>query len=299
MVGGQPVQTMIDSDDRRFRDLLDRLGRMSVDDYYNPYRTFEWPASLPTGRLWMSRDLLSVDGTAAAAQLTEEQLIALSVWESANFYSLNVHGIRELLTEVVNRVHMPGFEIPSEFFHHFIGEENEHMWFFAEFCRRYGKIYYFPRIKLTEPENEAVETFLVFARILLFEEIVDYYNLRMADDESLPETVRHINRIHHRDESRHIAFGRELVSMLFHRLRGELDDAHLAGIRAYLGDYLRFCLHSFYSLPVYADAGIDNPIAFREAVMADPARRRMHERITRKPVSFLRRIGVLGEAVTR
>ena len=34
------------------------------------------------------------------------------------------------------------------------------------------------------------ESFLVFARILLFEELVDHFNMRMAKDESLPEIVR-------------------------------------------------------------------------------------------------------------
>lgn len=270
---------------------------MSVDDYYNPYRMFEWPETLPEDQLWMSRDLLSVYGTPVMDTLDEEQVRRLSMWESVNFYSLNVHGIRELLTEVVNRVHMPGFEVPSEFFHHFIGEENEHMWFFAEFCRRYGrKIYYFPRIKLTAPADEAVENFLVFARILLFEEIVDHYNMRMAEDESLHETVRQINRIHHRDESRHIAFGRELVSLLWGRLAGRLHATELAAIRDYLLSYFRFSLHSFYSLDAYEDAGIPDPLAFRRRLIESPERARAHERIARKPLSFLRKAGIFEEA---
>jgi hypothetical protein len=288
----------VHADTRRLADLLDRLGRMSVDDYYNPYRMFEWPESLPTDRLWMSADLLSVHGSAAIDRLGPEQLIDLSIWESINFYSLNVHGIRELLTEVVNRVHQPGFEVPSEFFHHFIGEENEHMWFFAEFCRRYGrKLYYFPRVKLTAPADSEIETFLVFSRILIFEELVDHYNLRMAEDDSLPETVRRINWIHHRDESRHIAFGRELVSLLHSRLRDRLAPDELAGIRQYLHSYFQFCLHSFYSLPAYDDAGIDDPIAFRTELISDPGRVELHQRIARKPLAFLRKIGVLEDGV--
>jgi para-aminobenzoate N-oxygenase AurF len=283
-------------DGQRFVSLLDRLGRMSVDDYYNPYRMFKWPEMLPKDQLWMSRDLLSVYGTPAMDRLSEEQIIRLGIWESVNFYSLNVHGIRELLTEVINRVHMPGFEVPSEFFHHFIGEENEHMWFFAEFCRRYGeKFYYFPRIKLTAPADDAIENLLVFARILMFEEIVDYYNQRMADDESLHETIRQINRIHHRDESRHIAFGRELVSLLWARLHERLDDAELASIREYLRDYFRFCLHSFYSLDAYDDAKIDDPIAFRQELITSPRRAQAHERVVRKPLSYLRKTGIFDE----
>lgn len=288
----------VDKDTARLAELLGRLGRMSVEDYYNPYRMFEWPESLPKDRRWMSADLLSVHGSTAKDRFTPEQLVELSIWESVNFYSLNVHGIRELLTEVVNRVHQPGFEVPSEFFHHFIGEENEHMWFFAEFCRRYGqKLYYFPQIKLTAPADGEVEHFLVFSRILIFEELVDYYNLRMAEDDSLPETVRKINWIHHRDESRHIAFGRELVALLYSRLLRRLGPDELAEIRRYLQEYLRFSLHSFYSPAAYDDAGVGDPLALRAELIADPRRVELHQRIARKPLSFLRRIGVL-DAVT-
>jgi hypothetical protein len=288
-----------DLDDPRLIEVLGRLSRMSVEDYYNPYRMFDWPDSLPTDRLWMTPELLSIHNTPVAGELSEEQIIQLSIWESLNFYSLNVHGIRELLTEVVARVQMPGFEIPSDFLHMFIGEENEHMWFFAEFCRRYGrKLYYFPQITSTEPSRPEVENFLVFARILVFEEIVDHYNRVMADDESLHETIRHINRIHHRDESRHIAFGHELASLLYSRLRSQVSPGELARISDYMQEYVDYCLRGFYSLDAYYDAGIADPLGLRARLMAEPGRKAAEQAIARKPLSFLRKIGVLEEATT-
>jgi len=42
------VVTTADLNQKRFIEILGRLGRMSVQDYYNPYRMFEWPDSLPT-----------------------------------------------------------------------------------------------------------------------------------------------------------------------------------------------------------------------------------------------------------
>ena len=137
--------------DERFREILDRLSSMSVEDYYNP--------------------------------------------------SLNVHGIRELLIEVTKRIHAAEFAVLSQFFNHFIGEENEHMWFFAEFCLRYGsKIYKQPRGGAeTIPSNNA-ESLLVFARILIFEELVDHFNSKMVLDKNLHDTIRRINRIHYQDE---------------------------------------------------------------------------------------------------
>ncbi|HXO19007.1 MAG TPA: diiron oxygenase, partial [Thermoanaerobaculia bacterium] len=174
---------------------LDRIIGLSIDTYYNPYKTFEWPETLPERQWWMSPDLMTVHGSALEGELDEERRMALSKWESIYFYSLNVHGIRELLLEVVKRVHTPGFETESEFFHHFIGEENEHMWFFATFCLKYGrKIYADKKLKLAiEPADADVESLLVFSRILIFEEIVDYYNMRIGRDESLHPIIRQVN----------------------------------------------------------------------------------------------------------
>ena len=87
------VSDVIDRNDR-FRGILDRLATKSIDDYYNPYRLFEWPESLPENMWWMSPELTTTHDSDVAATLSEQQLFALSRFESVNFYSLNVHGIR-------------------------------------------------------------------------------------------------------------------------------------------------------------------------------------------------------------
>ncbi|MEV5380598.1 MULTISPECIES: diiron oxygenase [Actinomycetes] len=288
-------------DTPELRELLDRLSEKAAADYYNPYRTFDWPASLPTDRLWMSPDLLSVHGTPYEASLSEEQLYALSRWESVNFYSLNVHGIRELLIEVTRRIHRPGFGPTSEFFHHFIGEENEHMWFFARFCLRYGgKIY--PDRSLTLGQetggggsDPAVADFLVFARILIFEQIVDYYNMRMAADESLAPTIRAVNRVHHQDESRHIACGSRIVELLWRALEESDKTAEqLDELRAYLKRYTETSIENFYNPSCYRDANIPDGFALRQRLLADPARQEAHRRVLSRTNSFLRRTGILA-----
>jgi hypothetical protein len=90
--------------------MLDRIIGLSIDTYYNPYKTFQWPDELPDAQWWMSPGLMTVAGTPYAEELSEAQLMTLSKWESIHFYSLNVHGIRELLLEVVKRIHTPGFD---------------------------------------------------------------------------------------------------------------------------------------------------------------------------------------------
>jgi hypothetical protein len=280
----------------RFATVLARLSEKAVADYYNPFTHFSWPDSLPEKAYWMTPSLLSTHGTDVGGELDEDQAMRLSRWESLNFYSMNVHGIRELLLEVVDRIHTPGFEVPSEFFHHFIGEENEHMWFFAEFCRRYGgKIYPTIRLKTTTPDDPDVGNLLVFSRILLFEEVVDYYNTTMADDTGLHETIREVNRIHHKDESRHVAFGRELVTVLFERVRERLTADQKADVEAYLKRYVAATLASFCNPTVYRDAGLAGIPNLRSRVLADPRRRAAEERAARKPMSFFTKIGIFSD----
>ncbi|MEU0164356.1 diiron oxygenase [Streptomyces iakyrus] len=280
----------------RFLEVLGRLSEKAIEDYYNPYQQFDWPEQLDENRLWMSPELLTPYGTPYFDELGEEALHRLSKWESINFYSLNVHGIRELLIEVVNRIHMPGFEVPSDFFHHFIGEENEHMWFFAEFCRRYGnKIYASTAMRADSAWEPEVENFLVFARILFFEELVDHYNMRMAQDETLCATIRQVNRIHHQDESRHIAFGRELVSLLFTRMRDAVSEERLREVESYLKRYVVFSVNSLYNPHVYRDAGIADPLGLRNALVADERRRAHERRAIRKPLAFFLKTGIFSD----
>ncbi|MFJ9637349.1 diiron oxygenase [Streptomyces sp. NPDC101178] len=288
------VSEVIDRNDR-FRGILDRLATKSIDDYYNPYRLFEWPDELPEDMWWMSPELTTTYGTEWAEKLSPEQLHRLSKHESINFYSLNVHGIRELLVEVVNRIHTAGFETPSEFFHHFIGEENEHMWFFAEFCLRYGKkIYRQPAGGAeTAAPSDKVQSLLVFARILIFEELVDHFNSAMAEDERLHETIRGINRIHHQDESRHIAFGRELVNLLHQDLKRTATEQELDEVSTYLRRYMRHSFESLYHPQVYRDAGIERPHELRRALLDSPARAEAELRTFRKTAKFLEKTGLI------
>ncbi|WP_329485907.1 diiron oxygenase [Kitasatospora sp. NBC_01246] len=287
------VSKLIDQDGR-FLEILDRLTTKSIDDYYNPYKLFEWPDSLPEEMWWMSPELTTTHGTEAARRLTEKELHALSRYESINFYSLNVHGIRELLIEVTKRIHTTGFETPSDFFHHFIGEENEHMWFFAEFCLRYGrKIYRQPAGANVEIPRSNVESLLVFARILIFEELVDHFNSRMALDDRLHETIRGINRIHHQDESRHIAFGRELVTALAADVRQTSTEEEMRDIAGYIRRYMTYSFETLYSPQVYRDAGIKDPHGLRRQLLESPQRAEFEQSVYRKTAKYLERTGLI------
>ena len=81
---------------------------------------------------------------------------------------------------------------------------------FGMFCRRYlGKIY--PEKKVLAPAklSKDEEEIVFYCKVLVVEELGDYYNVFMQKDERLHPIVRELNRVHHIDESRHLAFGRQ------------------------------------------------------------------------------------------
>ena len=169
---------------QRLQEVAARLSVVSRENSYDPYALFKWPDSLPATDYWMAPELMTCYGTPFWGEYTEEQRLSLSHWESVNFFSLNVHLIRELIGEVADRIYETRFPGLSDFFHDFISEENKHMWFFATFCLRYGgKVY--PSTKLFSAASAAenvLRDVMVFGRILIAEELCDAYNMKMGED---------------------------------------------------------------------------------------------------------------------
>jgi len=277
---------------------LDMLVADSTEHYYNPYTRFDWPEELSGDRWWISPDLLTVAGTPWAQELGEPALKQLSRWECVNFFSLNVHGIRELLMEVTRRIHTDGFHLPSEFFHRFLGEENGHMWFFAQFCHRYGGKIYADRTAHfgDDSADPEVASFLVFARILIFEELVDHFNIRMGRDPSLHPVVRELNQAHHDDEWRHIVMGRKLVDHLYRPLRERGDQKLLSDLDDYLQRYLVSSIQSLYNPAAYRDAGLTDPYGLRSAVLEHAGRVLYHRSFLRRITGFLQGTGIVSRS---
>lgn len=290
--------TDILNNNRAIAETLDKLVEDSTEHYYNPYNRFHWVDELPDEQWWMSPSLMSVHDTPWARKLDEAQLMRLSKWESINFFSLNIHGIRELLIEVTRRIHIPGFEVASEFFHRFLGEENSHMWFFAQFCLRYGgKIYPDKALRQADESHDPqLASFLVFARILIFEELVDHFNIRMGRDTSLHPLIREINQAHHDDEWRHIVMGRKLVEQLYEPLRARSDQAVVSHVDEYLRRYIVSSIQSLYNPTVYRDARLPDAYALRTEVLEHPARASYHEAFMHRITGFLTKQGIISQA---
>lgn len=274
--------------------VLEKLTKSSIEHDYDPRRRFEWPEGLGADEWLMPPELMSVHDTPLAASLDRRTLKSLSKWELMNFFSLTLHGERELLMVISRRIHTDGFEAPSDFFHRFIEEENNHIWFFSEFCRRYGRLYPDSTVSVASSElRPDLELFLSFLRILIFEEIGDHFNIRMGADARLPAIVRALNTAHHGDESRHIAAGRQIARRL-HALLGRLSPEEESAFLDQLKEYVSFTVQSFYNPQMYADAGIRDAYGFRRELLRQPGRRRHHAIFLGRSLAFLRSSGMVA-----
>jgi P-aminobenzoate N-oxygenase AurF len=287
---------------QRLDDVANRLSEISRQSRYDPYTVFDWPDSLPADQYWLSPELMTCHGTRVWDELGEDDRTVLSHCEAVSFFSLNVHLIRELIGAVAERIYTTRYPGLSEFFHDFIAEENVHAWFFATFCRRYGGKVYPARLVAARPATEQVACLLdlaVFGRILIAEELCDFFNTAMASDQRLPAICQQINRVHHQDESRHIAFGRQIVRALSQEAHGQASAEQLEQVGNYLARYVTTCIRTFYNREMYADAGISDPAAVRRQLLATPERSAMHKQMMGRTVDFLSRIGVVDAAAVQ
>ncbi len=276
--------------------LVDRLCALSRRAYANPYEVIEWPERLPEDALCMSPELVSLYKTGAWETLGEAGRRRLAFYEAVNFFSLNIHGETALLQGIARRIGSRRHAPWREYLHHFLDEENKHMVWFETFCRRYaGKVY--PDRKVVFPREVAPgeEDVLFFAKIAIFEEIVDVYNARMSADERLHVLVRRINLLHHRDESRHLAFGRTVLKTLVEEHALSWSDETRAQIGTYLEDYLEATWREYYNPHVYRDAGLPDPYDLAEEAFASETAREHRADVAGRCLRFLRAVGLVEE----
>lgn len=284
----------LQKDTSKLERVLGSLIRMTREDPHNPYTDLEWPETIDGP--WMSPELLSIHGTRFEEELDEEALAALGKWECINFFSLNVSGIRDLLVAMTDRLHKPGFELVSEYLHCFIAEENEHMWYFAKFCKDFaGKLYEDRAMTLGDPAEPDIENFLIFVRALIFEELVDVFNRRMGDDDRLDPFVQHLNRLHHLDEVRHIAYGRLYIDLFHQQLRDKYPKDRIVEIEQLVKRFVQICVLKLYSPAMYRDAGLEHPARVRKELLSHPARMEFNESLMAPTVGYLAKVGVLSD----
>ena len=275
--------------------LLGRLCVQSVRDYQQPFIFPGWPEEMDRRQWFTSPELISLYGTPEWAELSEEQQQLVSFFEAVNFFSANVHGEAALMQGITARLYKPAHEQASPYLHHMLDEENKHSAYFSEFCRRYaGRIYADRMITLGSDPEDATD-FLFHARVMIFEDVVDGFNKTMAADQRLDPTARWINDNHHREERRHLAFGRHRVRELFAEGGNRWSPDTLEQVQTALVAYLRALWTPLYNPEVYLDAGLHDPYLLAGRAYRSTYARAQRERLSRRSVGFLVRAGILPE----
>lgn len=274
-----------------------RLSKASCKKFYDVYNTFEWPAALQPGAWCMPPELISIYGTPVYETLDEATRMRLSLHEISNLFSLVLQGERLLVQGLAHRLYSTSnnHEI-TEYLHHFLDEENKHMVMFGEFCNRYiGKVY--PEKKISSPKTYAKgeEEVVFYCKVMVVEELGDYYNLIIEKDERVDALVREINKVHHVDEARHLAFGRVQLAELFAKYSPEWSPETLAGFREWLVAYLRASWGDYYNPAMYRDAGIADSYEVRQMAMAHPVCTAQRQAASAKVVSYFIKTGLLAE----
>ena len=126
----------------------------------------------------------------------------------------------------------------------------------------------------------------------------DGFNINKDCGSTAPgDLIRKVNEVHHHDESRHIAFGRQIVAMLHADLRDRLPADRLAALEQYLKRYMRSSVDSICEPLIYRDAGIPEPYAVRRKVLADPAYPAFVQRVLNRTESFMLNSGIFDAPI--
>lgn len=270
-----------------------RLSALSIEHYTNPYRLFVWPAR-PDGD-WpaMSERLLPLAGHPLFATLSDEQRWRLALLEAVSFFSLNIAGERDLMTGLAQRIHQGHAPNISGYLQHFLQEENAHTVVFSRFCLDYGgRIYASRQLEFPRRYLEGEADFLFFARVLVFEEIAQYYNQQIAAAGDVWRLARDINEYHASDEARHIAFGRVLLDEMWDRLSTRWSEEERKTIGEYLRAYMGTVLRSYVNPDVYRE--LDFPPLIREEILQSEHWRSLCDQSTIHVSQWLQKIGVFS-----
>jgi P-aminobenzoate N-oxygenase AurF len=285
---------------RTTEEVARKLTRASQKFFYDVNTKLVWPEAVDTSQWTMSPELVSLYGTDVWEEMSDVQRKKLAFHELAGFFSLILHGERPLLEGMSHRLYTLEKNLHVlEYMHHFLDEENKHMMMFSGYLRRYvGKVYPEKKIALARPLAKGEEDVSFFAKVLVVEELSDYYNVVMGQDERLPKIIRDVNWTHHVDEARHVHFGRRYLAELWERYTPAWSEEQVASFRSWLVDYVNASWRDFYNPSAYKDAGLADPYAAREAALKSERCRAHRQLCSERFLQNLVDSGILPEIPT-
>jgi hypothetical protein len=245
----------------------------------------------------MPPELISIHGTSAWDALDESQRKTLSKFELGNFFSLVLQGERPLVQGLSHRLYSrSNNKNITEYLHHFLDEENKHMVMFGEFCNRYiGKVYPEKKIALPREFAKGEEEVVFFCKVMVVEELGDYYNVVIEKDERCDPLVREINRCTMSTRRATWPSAASTWPSCSSSTAPGGRPSTLAGFRQWLVDYLRASWGDYYNPTMYRDAGLADSYEMRQMAMAHPAGVALRRAASAKLVTYFIKNGLLTE----
>ncbi|MEK8088776.1 diiron oxygenase [Thermithiobacillus plumbiphilus] len=271
--------------------LVGRLNERSRQ-YRDPLSQIPWD-DLDPEAFWLPESLISLHGLPVYQSLSEIQRRMLSQCEFLAFTELGLW----LEALFIQRISRNVLDIADksldryEYELHELREEVGHSLMFLTFIRKSG-------IPLLTPFRDRPRMAGLFARfapyrsaafwttILIGEEVPDQMNRLIRRQGDLPGAVLGMTHLHMREEARHMAYARELLSERLPRLN-RLQRALLRPLlRRVIHEFIETCFYP--SAQVYAAAGLDNPDKLVRVARRNPARHALIQRCTAPSLAFLR-----------
>ena len=283
---------------KQVKDVSSRLTKISVKNNYHVQDKVDFTETIDMDQWFFSPEIISLYGSDVYCQLSEDQKKKLSFFEAINFFSINIHGEKALLEGLTNRLYSNDTAEIDQYIHHFVDEENKHMFLFGNFCQKYaGKIYSDRKINFPRDYANGEEEFLFYLNVFVFEEIVDFYNLTMGKDERLDKICQVINQNHHEDESRHLAFGRVMINYLFQKHKDEWGEDLTNKIRSYITGFFQMTWKEYYNPDIYLDAGIPNHYQISQQIYNSINAQEFRKKASRSAIQYLLKCGIILEEI--
>lgn len=277
---------------------MNSLVRASKRRSYDTLRQLDWPDEIDVKSEWgMSQRLLSLYATEQYNTLCEEDQKKLSWEETRNFFSLNVRGEQLLIAEISLLMYSDWSTPVYSYLHHFIEEENRHMYMFASFCDRYlGGV---KPMALTLPHNThdfsvSQRQLLAFLFALTFEIIVSEYNKTNARDKTINSFCREIHRIHDIEEARHIAFGIDISRSIMDHVSKYWTPEQIEQVGTRVIEYIRSMWNAFSSPDIYRSAGLVAGARLSLSARESQHHRGIKKAINERIIRHLLEIGIIG-----
>ncbi|PML45373.1 hypothetical protein BCT76_18005 [Vibrio tasmaniensis] len=245
------------------------LVKISTEKQIDPVIELDFSVEPDRMSPWMSENLVSLYGTKYWDDLSSEQKRTLSQKEFALYCSIACQGEKEVIANIARLMLKERYEYIREYLYYFIKEENNHIYMFSTFCRKYDKLYpsLYSYVSNKKWKNPLIEDLLTFVHVLIFEELGDIYNKLMESDENLPGLVRQINYIHTHDEKRHVSFGREVVRELTKEVYEQSDQDELVELREHIVSYLNTRHHEYHNVSIYREIGLKDAFYIRNELI--------------------------------